>query len=819
MKNLFILIFILIGFENEVIAQEKSYEEIKGDKFSFCYSFNRAIDAYKHAKHLSLNGQRGLADAYHKIGQNIEAEKVYSKIVNLPDGILPDDYYNYAMVLKTNGNYNEVDKWMDKFIALKPDDLRAKDYIANKDKLVNLLSDLGKLKIEYLDINTDALDFGASYYKNKVVFASTRRTPGLSSRKYNWTQKPFWNMFECELVGDQLVNPKIFDNEMNGKMNDGPASFSKDGTYMAFTRNNYQDRSKDRVIELQIYFSSYKDGKWSKPESFAYNNKAYSVGHPCLSSDGNSMFFTSDMPGGYGKTDIYKISKDENGKWKKPENLGNTINTEGDEMFPFFEENKEILFFTSNGHFGLGGLDIFSCRINKSGNGQVFNAGYPMNTKYDDFAFIVNDDMKKGFFSSDRIGGSGGDDIYSFEMMDPEVKFSVIVPVIKPLVTRIRETFPLRNYIFFDLGSTNIVNRYILLTKDQVKSFKEDKLEESLPIQSSGRSKRQLTVYYNIINILGDRMGRNPGASITLVGSSEKGPKDGRAMAMSVKKYLVDIFGIKVDRINLEGNFKPRIPSEQPGGILELALLREGDRRVSVESNSPAILKEFISGPEAILKPIPTKVEIDKPIDNNVYFSVNGASNTFSSWSLEIIDQNEEPKRFGPYTNDMVMIPVTDLLGLRAQGDFNARMVGQTKFGTLIKKEEPFHVERLVPNNQVELTRFSVIFEFDDSKSILIYIKYLTEIIIPNIPTGATILIHGHTDIIGNEDNNLKLSEARANDVKVIFENGLTKIGRSDVKFEVHGFGEDQNEAPFENRYPEERFYNRTVIIDIIPMK
>ena len=341
-------------------------------------------------------------------------------------------------------------------------------------------------------------------------------------------------------------------------------------------------------------------------------------------------------------------------------------------------------------------------------------------------------------------------------------------------------------------------------------------MEEFTPIEVSGRSKRQMTVYYNIINILGDRMGKNPDATITLVGSSEKGPEDGKAMATSVREYLIHIFGIKGDRINLEGRYKPKIPSEQPGGILELALLREGDRRVSVESNTPAILKEFQSGPEAIQKPMSTKGEQETPVDGNVYFTAEGASNTFSSWSLEIIDEKGVTQRFGPYTNDQVIIPVTGLLGLRDKGDFIARMVGETKFGNVTKKEAPVHLERLLPQKQIELTRFSVIFEFNDSKSISIYTKYLTEVIIPKIPPGGTVLIHGYTDIIGTISNNMKLSIARANDVKVILEHGLAKAGRNDIKFEVQGFGEDQNLAHFENKYPEERFYNRTVIIDIL---
>jgi outer membrane protein OmpA-like peptidoglycan-associated protein len=129
------------------------------------------------------------------------------------------------------------------------------------------------------------------------------------------------------------------------------------------------------------------------------------------------MYFTSDMPGGYGGADIYRITKDEKGTWGKPENLGDKINTEGDEMFPFLEENNGVLFFSSNGRFGLGGLDIFICAVNGSKYGHLVNAGFPLNTQYDDFAVIVNDSMNKGYFSSNRIGGSGGDDIYSFDLL------------------------------------------------------------------------------------------------------------------------------------------------------------------------------------------------------------------------------------------------------------------------------------------------------------------------------------------------------------------------------------------------------------------
>ena len=847
MKNLFIPIIVSLGICINVFAQEKSDKEITGDKFFNCYSFDKAINFYIHAKHLSLEGQHRLAGSYKNIGLNAQSEAVYSNLiktqgdlltennsniiqnnrsgpaysstVNASGALIPEDYYNYAMILKSTGKYDEAGKMMDIFIELKPDDLRAKDYATNKIELTSLLKDNGKFKIEHLNVNTDALDFGTSYYKNNIVFASTSIANNQKARLFRWTGKPFWDMYVSDVDSGQLKNPEIFDKSLNGKMHDGPASFSNDGTFMAFTRNNYIEKRKDRVLELQIQFSSYKDGEWSKPVPFIYNNNNYSVGQPCLTSDGNTMYFTSDMPGGYGNADLYKVVKNEKGEWGEPENLGNKINTQGDEMFPFLEENNKILFFSSNGHFGLGGLDIFSCTVDSSGFGIVYNAGFPLNTQYNDYAVIADNKMSHGYFSSDRPGGSGGDDIYSVEFVESEVLFSVMSPLNIPTERRVRETFPLRNYVFFNLGSTEISSRYVLLSKDQVKDFKEDQLEVFTPIELSGRSDRQMTVYYNVINILGARMGKEPSATIMLTGSSMQGPEDGIAMAMSVKRYLIDVFGIDSSRIDTEGRIKPRIPSEQPGGTRELDLLREGDRRVSITSDSPSMLMEFQSGPDAPLKPVIINTVQEAPLDSYVSFNVEGAKEAFLSWSLELMDENGAIQKFGPYTDEKVSIPGKSILGSRSEGNYKATMTGQPKFGSKIVKEAPIHmVLWTLPENE-EMMRFSVIFEFNDSKAISIYDKYLTEIVTPKIPKDGTVIIHGHTDIIGDKANNQTLSLARANEVKSIILNALVKVGRSDVKFEVYGFGEDQSLAQFENNYPEERFYNRTVIIDIIPPK
>jgi outer membrane protein OmpA-like peptidoglycan-associated protein len=404
-------------------------------------------------------------------------------------------------------------------------------------------------------------------------------------------------------------------------------------------------------------------------------------------------------------------------------------------------------------------------------------------------------------------------------VVEPEVTFSANSPKNVPVEHRVRETFPIRNYVFFNEGSTDIPNRYVLLRKDQVKDFREDQLEVFTPKELTGRSKRQMTVYYNVLNILGDRMVKYPTTTVTMTGSSMEGPQDGKAMAESTKKYLVDVFGINSVRIATEGRTKPVIPSEQPGGQLELVLLREGDRRVSISSSYPELLMEFQSGPDALMKPVEI-IDIQlAPIDSYVSFNVSGADTALTSWSLEIADEQGKVQNFGPYKQESVSIPGKSILGTRPEGDYKVTMIGQTKSGKTLKKETKAHLVLWTPSKDEEMMRFSVLYEFNNAKAIAVYEKYLTDVVIPKIPMGGTVIIHGHTDIIGGEDNNLKLSLARANDVKGILENGLSKAGRTDVKFEIHGFGEDQNLAPFNNKYPEERFYNRTVIIDIIPAK
>ncbi len=404
-------------------------------------------------------------------------------------------------------------------------------------------------------------------------------------------------------------------------------------------------------------------------------------------------------------------------------------------------------------------------------------------------------------------------------LIEKEVEFSVRAPKVIPVQRLVKETFPIRNSVFFDMGSSHIPERYIQLNAMQASTFKEEQLQQGQPANlSSGRSSRQLSVYYQILNIIGDRMRSNPQSSILLSGASEKNPKDGKVMAEEIKNYLVTVFGVDADKIATEGRDRPLIPSEQPGGTKELSLLREGDRRVDIESISPELLMQVGGKTSPFLKPVQIIALQEDPLDSHVLFNVKGASDVLESWNVEVTDQQGNVQHYGPFYNDQASVSGSTILKGNAEGNFTITMLGQTKSGQMVKKESSVSLMKTADLNQQGL-RYSILFDFDKSKSIAAYENFLTEIVTPLISENATVIIHGHTDIIGDANYNHTLSHDRVMGVQRILESALSKSDKKGIKFESYGFGEDEGIAPFNNNLPEERFYNRTVIIDIIASK
>jgi outer membrane protein OmpA-like peptidoglycan-associated protein len=304
-----------------------------------------------------------------------------------------------------------------------------------------------------------------------------------------------------------------------------------------------------------------------------------------------------------------------------------------------------------------------------------------------------------------------------------------------------------------------------------------------------------------------------PLTSIVLVGSSENGPTEGLQMARSVATYLLDTFDIDPERIKAQGQFKPKVPSAKKGKKNELYLLSDSDRRVTIETLSPELLAEFKSGPSTAI--VSASHQDEAPETSFVQLEVKGAEKALTSWYVQMEDSLGKISTFGPFTKDKTSISGQSILENKSEGDYTIKLIGLTKSGKTIHQETKAHVVLWKPIQFDEGVRFSILFEFDESKAIGLYDTYLVEVVAPKIPKDGVVLIHGHTDTIGNINYNLKLSKSRANDVKNTLEKALQQLGRTDVKFEITGFGEDSNYAPFKNEYPEERFYNRTVIIDI----
>jgi len=385
------------------------------------FSYAKAIETLIEAGDSSINTQRKLADSYIKIHDFQNAEEAYTSIVN-SDSATSEDAYTYASILEENKKYTQADTWMEKFVSMMPQDKRAIAYQKNKAAYNQLSKDKGQFKIKNLEINSAQEDFAPVFYKDKVLFASSREGVKPIRRKWNWNKLQFLDIYQANKADDYELSManRFQGRKFNKKYHEGPVAFNKEETKMWFTRNNYQGKSTDGVIKLQIWSSEInEDGKWSKPEAFPLNSNEYSVGHATISADGKWMYFASDMPGGLGGVDLYKIEIKEDGTYGEAINLGDKINTEGNEMFPTIHKDG-MLFFASDGLAGLGGLDVFVAQI-KDGDsiGEVMNLGAPINSNTDDFAFILDNSAKGGYFSSNREGGKGDDDIYSFTLLKP----------------------------------------------------------------------------------------------------------------------------------------------------------------------------------------------------------------------------------------------------------------------------------------------------------------------------------------------------------------------------------------------------------------
>lgn len=397
-------------------------KEAKADKEYDQYAYVDAIKTYERLfekGYKSVDMLQKLGDSYYFKGDLDNAAKYYGELFALTQEVAPEYYYRYSQSLKAVKNYKKADEMLSIFNQKSGNDSRAQLATSQKDYLTEIKKNSGRYTLENAGINSSKSDYGSAFYNNKVIFASARDTVGVSKKEHSWTGESFTNLYSADM-GDQgsLSSPNRFGKKLNSKFHESTPVFAKDGKTVYFTRNNFLNGKKgkdaERTTLLKIYKATLDGDNWTNITELPFNSNEYNVAHPALSADGKTLYFASNMPGTIGQSDIYKVAINGDGSFGKPTNLGSTINTEGRETFPMITPDNE-LYFASDGHPGLGGLDIFVTKVQADGSYKnVQNVGEPLNSSKDDFGFLIDNSTRYGYVTSNREGGQGNDDIYRF---------------------------------------------------------------------------------------------------------------------------------------------------------------------------------------------------------------------------------------------------------------------------------------------------------------------------------------------------------------------------------------------------------------------
>ena len=399
----------------------------KGDQLYDRLSYELAIPYYEHhlKKNIDNDATMKLANCFRLTHNYEKAAEWYEKVILIPNHP-PIDYFYYGHALMLKGDLESAKEMFLHYNDLVPTDPRGKNFLQAIDRYADLMKDSIRVEITHLPFNTAASEFGVFPYDNGIIFASAREVSTVV-QDFNWLNSGFLNFFYTEYTKDSSdwSKPQLLKGEVNTKYHESNFTQAKSSDEFIFTRNNFIDKTKgvseQGVIKLKLYKGKINGLETSNVEELPFNSDEFSITHPTITADGSLMYFASDMPGGEGGKDIYYCTKSGN-SWSEPVNF-KAINTSGDEMFPYIHSDG-TLYFSSDGHPGLGHLDIFYTKPN--GEQQVVNMGYPINTAYDDFAFYLDPNDEDGFLSSDREGGSGSDDIYKLKLRRPTLEIFVM---------------------------------------------------------------------------------------------------------------------------------------------------------------------------------------------------------------------------------------------------------------------------------------------------------------------------------------------------------------------------------------------------------
>ncbi|MTE27052.1 OmpA family protein [Winogradskyella ouciana] len=422
MKNLKILLFITLMSGLCLTAQNKDTKKADKEFARFEY-----VDAAESYKKLVDNGKGSpyvyaqLAESNYNIFNTVEAEKWYAKALESMDD--PEMIFKYSEMLKANGKYEESNQQMEKFASMRPSDDRATAFRKNPNYLPKILEQGKKFNVQDGGFNSAQSDFGGTMHNGKLYITSARND---NRKTYGWNEQPFLDIYTLTKNSDgSYSEATLMNDQINTRHHEGLVSITPDGNTMYFSRESYFEKdfekdsiSKVRYSQLYLYKATKLGDDFDNVESLSINSENYSVKNPSVSPDGSTLYFASNMPGGFGKYDIYKAPINDDGTIGEPQNLGQKVNTEGQEMFPFISSNN-TLYFSSTGHLGLGGMDVFYTREIDGKMAPIRNVGIPINSNGDDFAFTIDEEAEEGFVSSNRDGGQGSDDIYAFKKLQP----------------------------------------------------------------------------------------------------------------------------------------------------------------------------------------------------------------------------------------------------------------------------------------------------------------------------------------------------------------------------------------------------------------
>ena len=729
--------------------------------------FNDAIKYYEKVlkkDEANKEATQNIAFAYRKLKDYKSAEVYYAKATEINPQESANFLY-YGQTLKNNNKVAAAKIQFEKFVAKNPNSFMGKLMVQSCGDIKDWEVEEKAFEVSNLDnINTEDADFCPLVYKDGIVFVSERGVDLVNENQYGMSNQPYLSIFFAR-EDKQYRKAKQFSNQLNSLYHDGPISISADGKTIYFTRVDKKEQGKSYTNRLKIYSATLEGKKWKNVTPFTHNSSSYSVAHPWISEDGKKLFFASDMPGGQGGMDIYVSTK--NGEeWNKPVNLGKGVNTLENEVFPYFR--KDVLYFSSEGHSGYGGLDIYSVtEVDKWKNPENLKA--PLNSPKDDFGIFYKDD-ENGYFSSNREGGKGSDDIYSFawHTLTPQTSMSGLLEYDK--LASAGTTINLLD------EDDNVIRTAVT---DEFGKFKFDKLD------------------------LDDNY-------LLSIDAEDDSFLDG------AKLYMTNSNGEKVLLANRVGKGKFKFQALPYEYYDELELLKEEDESLFTISVFGQIYKklpgDYSGGMEIWVVDDEGNIIGKAKADKNGKFSFDKLSP--NDEYLFMLAEDDE-------TLNMIIVDangnVIDAAKRLIEGKYRyIRLDADQNVITLINEID--EVIKIAENENFIISK--VLYEYRSSKINEAAAKELDKLVIilkKNKDIGVE--LSSHTDSKGSDSYNMQLSQKRA-DAAVEY---VVSKGIAEKKIIAKGFGETQpvapNELPNGKDNPEGRAKNRRTEFKVIKIK